>query len=204
MVLLHSNIETMTSTIANNTPVKTLTVKTTEKTAAKTRGQHIDDLFNALPQVEGFPLTSEQLWDYFNKACKNPDISCRKISTKKDKSADDSGPKRISGYNLFTKEYSGEVPEGTKRITHTSSVWKALTAEERTAFNERATKENEVNGIQAKKPALTYEQRLAEWEPMWKQWHSEPESTRGPEPPMPKKATRKRKVSTPDTSDMSD
>ena len=190
------NIETVATqtTLSSCKTSKDVTEQEVTKTHGKTRADYISDIFSTLPLVEGFPLTSEQLWDYFNKACNNPDINCRKLSTKKDKIADN-GPKRISGYNLFTKEFTDEVPSGVKRITHTSQVWKALSKEEQDSFNDRALKLNEANGIEAKKQVLTYEQRINEWEIVWKQWFSQPESSRGPEPLMPKKAVRKRKQS---------
>ncbi|MBV20238.1 MAG: hypothetical protein CL870_03965 [Cytophagia bacterium] len=182
-----------TQTVASSCKIsKDITEEESTKTHGKTRTDYISDIFSTLPLVEGFPLTSDQLWEYFNKACDNPHINCRKLSSKKDKVADN-GPKRISGYNLFTREFTGEVPQGIKRITHTSKVWKSLSKEKQDSFNSRALEVNQTNGIEPKKQVITYEQRINEWEIIWKQWFAEPESSRGPEPIMPKKAVRKRK-----------
>jgi len=48
-----------------------------------TRSDIIAELFEALPQVEDFPLDTQQLWDAFNKATKAKDIKLRKLSQSK-------------------------------------------------------------------------------------------------------------------------
>ena len=63
------------SAIMQNTTTDTLKIEKNSKQApAKNRTSHITEAFEALPQVEGFPLTTEQLWEYFNKAAKDKDI----------------------------------------------------------------------------------------------------------------------------------
>jgi len=203
-LLQHS--KRMSSTTANIAPAPIKEV--TKTSTAKNRTAQITELFNALPLVEGFPLSTEQMWVYFNKACQNKDIKLRKLTTKSVAKSAEEGPKRLSGYNIFTRDFKGEIPEGVKMMTHKAAQWKALTEEEQKTFNDKARTENEANGLQAKSKKPTLEERQAEWEIQWKQWMNQDEATRGPEPERPKKATRKKVLkidtSSNDTSDDSD
>ena len=45
---------------------------------------HIEELFDALPLVEGFKYSTEQLWEFFEAAVKDKDIKLRKLTRKKD------------------------------------------------------------------------------------------------------------------------
>ena len=156
---------------------------TTGKTSGKTREAYIEELFTALPLVEGFPLTNTELWSFFEKAVKDPKIPCRKFSVKKDQK-EKTEPKRISGYNLFIKEWSGEVPKDVKKITHTSGLWKKLSKEEQTAFNDRASKENEANGIMKKEKKMTkdeqYQSEIDDYCLLLQDW-----TAKGRKEPMP-------------------
>jgi len=196
----------MSATMQKTTTVAPKMEKNSKQTPAKNRTSHITEAFEALPLVEGFPLTTEQLWEYFNKACKNKDIKIRKLSVKGEgkKSAED-GPKRISGYNLFTKEFSGEIPEGAVAMTHKAASWQALSNEKKKEFNDRATAENLANGIEPKAKKVTYEQLTENYWDELEKWASEDPSTRGPKPERPEKKTRKKKKDTSsDSSEMSD
>ena len=195
------------SAIMQNTTTDTLKIEKNSKQApAKNRTSHITEAFEALPLVEGFPLTTEQLWEYFNKACKDKDIKIRKLSVKGEKKSAEEGPKRITGYNLFTKEFSGEIPDGTVAMTHKAAAWKALSDEKKKEFNERATAENLANGIPPKAKKLTYEQLTESYWDELEKWASEDPNTRGPKPERPEKKTRKKKKedTSSDSSEMSD
>ena len=189
----------------NTTTVAPKMEKNSKQAPAKNRTSHITEAFEALPLVEGFPLTTEQLWEYFNKACKDKDIKIRKLSVKGEKKSAEEGPKRITGYNLFTKEFSGEIPDGTVAMTHKAAAWKALSDEKKKEFNERATAENLANGIPPKAKKLTYEQLTESYWDELEKWASEDPNTRGPKPERPEKKTRKKKKEdTSDSSEMSD
>jgi hypothetical protein len=184
------------SSIAQNVTstelIETVTIELSKKapTQAKNRTSYLTETFEALPLVEGFPLTTEQLWEYFNKACKNKDIKIRKLSEKKDKKSAEEGPKRLSGYNIFTKEFTGEIPEGVGVMTHKAATWKALSEEEKDKFNERATQENKSNGYEPKAKKLTHDQLLeAYWDKLEK-WVTEDPETRGEKPERPEKKKR--------------
>ena len=80
------------SAIMQNTTTDTLKIEKNSKQApAKNRTSHITEAFEALPQVEGFPLTTEQLWEYFNKAAKDKDIKIRKLTVKGEKKSAEDG-----------------------------------------------------------------------------------------------------------------
>lgn len=195
----------MSATMQNTTTVAPKMEKNSKQAPAKNRTSHITEAFEALPLVEGFPLTTEQLWEYFNKACKDKDIKIRKLSVKGEKKSAEEGPKRITGYNLFTKEFSGEIPDGTVAMTHKAAAWKALSDEKKKEFNERATAENLANGIPPKAKKLTYEQLTESYWDELEKWASEDPNTRGPKPERPEKKTRKKKKEdTSDSSEMSD
>ena len=195
------------SAIMQNTTTDTLKIEKNSKQApAKNRTSHITEAFEALPQVEGFPLTTEQLWEYFNKAAKDKDIKIRKLTVKGEKKSAEDGPKRLSGYNLFTKEYSGEIPEGVGVMTHKAAAWKALPKEEQAKFAERANEENKANGIEPKAKKISHEKLLELYWDELEKWASEDPDTRGPKPERPEKKTRKKKKtdSSSDSSEMSD
>ena len=199
------------SAIAKNNAtelIETVNIELAKKTSApaKNRASYIKEAFEALPLVEGFPLTTEQLWEYFNKAAKSKDIKIRKLSEKNsEKKTAESGPKRLSGYNIFTKEFTGDIPDGVQGMTHKAAVWKALSKEEKDKFNERATETNKSNGYEPKAKKLTHDQLLeAYWDKLEK-WVTEDPETRGEKPERPEKKKRGRATtSSPDSSEMSD
>ena len=200
----------MSAIAQNNTTelIETVNIELAKKTSApaKNRASYIKEAFEALPLVEGFPLTTEQLWEYFNKAAKSKDIKIRKLSEKNsEKKTAESGPKRLSGYNIFTKEFTGDIPEGVQGMTHKAAVWKALSEEEKAKFNERATETNKSNGYEPKAKKLTHDQLLeAYWDKLEK-WVTEDPKTRGEKPERPEKKKRAKKAdSSSDTSEMSD
>ena len=106
------------------------------------------------------------MWEYFSKAAKDKDIKIRK-HREGEKSAED-GPKRLSGYNLFTKEYSGEIPEGVGVMTHKAAAWKALPKEEQARFAERANEENKANGIEPKAKKISHKLLELYWDDLEK------------------------------------
>ena len=199
----------MSAIAQNNTTelIETVNIELAKKTSApaKNRASYIKDAFEALPLVEGFPLTTDQLWEYFDKAVKSKDIKIRKLSKKNSEKTAESGPKRLSGYNIFTKEFTGETPEGVGVMTHKAAAWKALPQEEKDKFNERATEQNKSNGYEPKAKKLTHEQLLeAYWDKLEK-WVTEDPETRGEKPERPEKKKRGRATtSSPDSSEMSD
>ena len=199
----------MSAIAQNNTTelIETVNIELAKKTSApaKNRASYIKEAFEALPLVEGFPLTTEQLWEYFNKAAKSKDIKIRKLSEKHSEKTAESGPKRLSGYNIFTKEFTGETPEGVGVMTHKAAAWKALPQEEKDKFNKRATETNKSNGYEPKAKKLTHEQLLeAYWDKLEK-WVTEDPETRGEKPERPEKKKRARQTNTsPDSSEMSD
>ena len=185
MSATHANIIT-------EVPVKDIKTKINP---AKNRTDIIKEVFEAIPQIEGFPLTTEQLWEYFEKASKKKDIKLRKLSTKKeDKSSE--GPKRLTGYNVFTRDFKCDIPDGIKVMTHKSQLWKKLTSDEQAPYIQKAQLENDANGLETKPKKLTFEERCANWETEFKIWALADPTTRGPEPIMPKPNTRKKKLNT--------
>ena len=200
----------MSAIAQNNTTelIETVKVELVKKSSApaKNRASYIKEAFEALPLVEGFPLTTDQLWEYFNKATKSKDIKIRKLSEKNsEKKTAESGPKRISGYNIFTKEFTGEIPEGVGVMTHKAAAWKALPQEEKDKFNERATETNKSNGYEPKAKKLTHDQLLEEYWDKLEKWVIENPETRGEKPERPEKKKRAKKAdSSPDSSEMSD
>ena len=194
----------MSAIIANTSasvPTNDSFQTTGKQSTAKNRTAQITELFDALPSVEGFPLTTEQLWEYFNKACSNKDIKLRKLTVKKDdKPPTDKGPKRLTGYNIFTRDFKDTIPDGVKIMTHKAQLWKNLSKEEQAPYNLKALKENEANGITPKIKTPTFEERCAIWETNWKQWFSSDPATRGPEPEMPKKISKKTSTHTENSS----
>ena len=202
-------LKRMSATTQNNTTelIETVTIEPVKRVQgpAKNRTSYLTEAFEALPMVEGFPLTTAQLWEYFNKACKSKDIKIRKLSEKREQKLAEEGPKRLSGYNIFTREFTGEVPEGTGMMTHKAAVWKALSKEEKAKFNERATQENKSNGIEPKAKKLTHNQLCEQWYAKMEIWVQEDPDTRGPKPERPeKKKPGPKPDSSSDTSDVSD
>tara|TARA_X000000950_G_scaffold279316_1_gene371890 strand:- start:1035 stop:1631 length:597 start_codon:yes stop_codon:yes gene_type:complete len=198
----------MSAIAQNNTTelIETVNIELAKKTSApaKNRASYIKEAFEALPLVDGFPLTTDQLWEYFDKAVKSKDIKIRKLSDKKEKTAE-SGPKRLSGYNIFTKEFTGEIPEGVQGMKHKAAVWKALSEEEKAKFSERATQENKSNGYEPKAKKLTHDQLLEAYYEKFEKWAQENPETRGEKPERPEKKKRAKKAdSSPDSSEMSD
>ena len=187
--------------------IETVNIELVKKTSApaKNRASYIKEAFEALPQVEGFPLTTEQLWEYFNKATKSKDIKIRKLCEKNSEKTAEKGPKRLSGYNIFQKEFTGDTPEGVGVMTHKAAAWKALPQEEKDKFNERATQENKSNGFEPKAKKLTHDQLMdAYWDKLEK-WVKENPETRGEQPERPEKKKRAKKADcSPDSSEMSD
>tara|TARA_B100000927_G_scaffold238274_1_gene199187 strand:- start:1713 stop:2315 length:603 start_codon:yes stop_codon:yes gene_type:complete len=200
----------MSAIAQNNTTelLETVKVELVKKPSApaKNRASYIKEAFEALPLVEGFPLTTEQLWEYFDKAAKSKDIKIRKLSEKNsEKKTAESGPKRLSGYNIFTKEFTGEIPEGVGVMTHKAAAWKALPQEEKDKFNQRATETNKSNGYEPKAKKFTHDQLLeAYWDKLEK-WVTEDPETRGDKPERPEKKKRaKATTSSSEGSEMSD
>ena len=171
---------------------------------AKNRTSYLTEAFEALPMVEGFPLTTDQLWEYFNKACKSKDIKIRKLSEKKEKKSAEEGPKRLSGYNLYTKEFKGDIPDGINVMTHKAATWKALSEEDKAKYNERATQENKSNGYEPKAKRLTHEQLLETYWGKLEKWVTEDPGTRGPKPERPEKKKRGPKTDSSESSEVSD
>ena len=200
----------MSAIAQNNTTelLETVKVELVKKPSApaKNRASYIKEAFEALPLVEGFPLTTEQLWEYFDKAAKSKDIKIRKLSEKKDeKKTAESGPKRLSGYNIFTKEFTGETPEGVGVMTHKAAAWKALPQEEKDKFNKRATEKNNSNGYAPKSKKISHEQLLEAYWTKLENWCLEDPETRGEKPERPEKKKRAKKAdNSSDTSEMSD
>ena len=198
------------STIAqNNTTelIETVTIELDKKAQipAKNRASYLTEAFEALPLVEGFPLTTEQLWEYFNKACKSKDIKIRKLTEKKEKKSAEEGPKRLSGYNIFTKEFKGDIPEGVGAMTHKAASWKVLSQEEKDKFNERATETNKSNGYEPKAKKVTHDQLMEAYWTKFEEWVQSPAETRGSKPERPEKKKRSKKADTsPEGSEMSD
>ena len=182
-----------TTAVEQDSPLKENNSKS--KQPAKNRTAQITEVFEALPQLEGFPLTTEQLWDFFKLATKDKNINLRKLSEKKDHTADNSTTvKRKTGYNLYLASFK-DLPEGldkNQRMAHIGAEWKKLSSEEKEAYNKTATDMNASNGIQPKSKKLTYQERCAIWETEFKEWALSDPNTRGPEPTMPLPATRKK------------
>lgn len=147
------------------------------------RTGHINELIKALPMVEGFPLTEKELWDFFKLAVKNKDIPIRNISTKKEQS---DTPKRISGYNLFTKTYNSGDSDGQKAtMKEKGAVWKELTDDEKNKFRMEACEVNKFNGIEVISKTTSLKQQTSEWVDEFKVWCETDKNIRGPEPLMP-------------------
>ena len=183
----------MNASAQNNTTelIETVHIELAKKTSApaKNRASYIKEAFEALPLVEGFPLTTEQLWEYFNKAAKSKDIKMRKLSEKNsEKKTAESGPKRLNGYNLFIKEFKEKGPEGVGVMTHKVAVWKALLQEEKDKWDERATEQNKSNGFEPKAKKLTHDQLIDAYWTELEKWAQEDPETRG-EKPKAKKLT---------------
>jgi hypothetical protein len=184
---------TLAQVITSDSPLKENNSKS--KQPAKNRTAQITEVFEALPQIEGFPLTTEQLWSYFKLATKDKNIGLRKLSEKKELKADNSTTvKRRSGYNLYLSSFKKEIPEGIDRMTHIGAEWQKLSPEEKEPYEKEATDMNASNGIHKKPKKLTYQERCAIWEREWKEWVHADHDTRGPEPIMPLPPTRKKKT----------
>tara|TARA_Y100000766_G_scaffold260689_1_gene250648 strand:+ start:1304 stop:1903 length:600 start_codon:yes stop_codon:yes gene_type:complete len=198
------------SAIAQNNAtelIETVNIELVKKTSApaKNRASYIKEAFEALPLVDGFPLTTEELWEYFNKAAKSKDIKIRKLSEKNsEKKTAESGPKRLSGYNIFTKEFTGEIPEGVGVMKHKGTAWKALSGEEQAKYNERASQENKSNGYEPKAKTITHERLLETYWDTLEKWVVADPETRGSKPERPEKKKRGPKTNSSDNSDVSD
>ena len=200
----------MSAIAKNNTTElnETLNIENVKKTSApaKNRAFYIKEAFEAMSLVEGAPCgTLDQLWECFNKAVKSKDIKIRKLSEKNSEKTAESGPKRLSGYNIFTKEFTGETPEGVAVMTHKAAAWKALPQEEKDKFNERATETNKSNGYEPKAKKLTHEQLMEAYWDKFEKWVQEDPDTRGEKPERPEKKKRAKKADTSsESSEMSD
>ena len=169
----------MSATTQNNATelIETVNIELVKKPSApaKNRASYIKEAFEAIAKVEGFPLTTEQLWEYFDKAAKNKEIKLRKLTTAPEKmETAEKGPKRINGYNLFIKLFKEKGPEGVKPWSHKVAVWNALSKEEQAVWDERAIETNKSNGYEPKaKKKLTHPQLLeAYWDKLEK-WATE-------------------------------
>ncbi len=199
----------MSAIAQNNTTelIETVNIELVKKTSApaKNRASYIKEAFEALPLVEGFPLTTDQLWEYFDKAAKSKDIKIRKLSKKNSEKTAESGPKRLTSWSLFTKEFTGDIPEGVQRQTHLGAVWNALLQEEKDKWRERAAELNKSNGYEPKAKKLTHDQLLEAWYEKIEEWAQEDPETRGEKPERPEKKPRgKASTTSSDTSEMSD
>ena len=192
----------MSSIAQNNATELIETVNIEKKTSApaKNRASYIKESFEAIALVEGFPLTTDQLWEYFNKAIKSKNIKIRKLSEKPE------GPKRINGFNLFTKVFTEKGPEGVGVMTHRASAWRALSKEEQAKYNERADETNKSNGFEPTKPKkITHNQLMEAYWIKFEKWVTEDPETRGEKPEKPEKKKRAKKADTSsDISEMSD
>ena len=188
---MSASIANITTTdVSIDSPLKENNSKS--KQPAKNRTAQITEVFEALPLVEGFPLTTDELWDYFKLATKDKNINLRKLSEKKENKADNSTVKRKSGYNLYMSSFKEDIPQGVGRMTHIGAEWKKLSDEERKAYDKTANDINASNGIQPKAKKITYQERCAIWENEFKKWALADPDTRGPEPIMPLPVTRKK------------
>ena len=157
----------------------------------KNRTNHITELFEALPKVEGFNYSTEELWEFFNKACKDKNINIRKLSEKKGNKKDaDKPPKKLTGYNMFTSQKG-------KTMEEKSAGWNALSEAEKKEWKDRADEKNKENGFEPKQKPLTYKeqqeqwtQRHEQWVQRFKKWAVEDPNTRGEEPEEPTKPVK--------------
>ena len=145
--------------------------------AVKTRATHIEELFDALPLVEGFKYSTEQLWEFFEAAVKDKDIKLRKLTRKKDGSNAPKAPRSVSAYNCFMKHFNKEMapkppedcPDKKKFIMGAlKSAWNEVKANpsELKKWEDEALSVNTANGIQkkvvpVKKPS--YSAQLKSW-----------------------------------------
>ena len=173
-----------------------------KKTVSKNREEYIREVFEVLPKLEGFPLSSEELMGFFTKAAKmkDPDTgkkvySLRAFTDKK--SGDDKVklPPKVTGYNLFVSDFKGETPPGVEPMKHKAAKWKELAEQDpeaHQAFNDKAKEQNLANGHKPaeKKKQPTLEERTLAWETEWKQWCCADPETRGQEPERPKATAR--------------
>jgi len=195
----------MSTTTQNNTTelIEVGNVELAKKTSApaKNRASYITEAFEAIVMVEGFPLTTEDLWDYFEKAAKNKDIKLRKLSEKNSKKTAEKEPKRLSGHNLFIKEFKGDIPKGVSHMTEKNVIWKALSDEDKTKFRERANEINKSNGYEPKATKIKSpsSDELESYMDAIDIWYEASPETRGEKPERPKKAK-----SSPEGSEMSD
>ena len=172
--------------------------KTVPKTVSKTREEYIREVFEVLPKVEGFPLSSEELMTYFTRAVTMKDGNGKKLHSIRafsSKKIGDDGPKkppRVSGYNIFIREFKDAIPEGVEAMAHKGTVWGTLSDEAKKPYTEKANQENLANGIQPveKKKQPTLEERTLQWEIEWKQWCCADPESRGDEPQRPKAKER--------------
>jgi hypothetical protein len=209
----------MSATTQNNATelIETDNIELVKKTSApaKNRASYITEAFEAIAKVEDFPLTIDELWEYFEKATKHKNIKIRKLSEKKPEKTAEKGPKRLSGYNLFTKEFKEKGPEGVGVMTHKAAAWKALSKEEQAVWNEQATETNKSNGYEPKAKKLAHNQlmeahnQLMEaYYPKFEKWAQDDPKTRGEKPERPERPQKKKRAkkadTSSDTSEMSD
>ena len=202
MDVFSSTLQKMSTTTQNNTTelIEVGNVELAKKTSApaKNRASYITEAFEAIVKVEGFPLTTEQLWDYFEKAAMNKDIKLRKLSEKNSKKTAEKEPKRLSGHNLFIKEFKGDIPKGASHMTEKNVIWKALSDEDKTKFRERANEINKSNGYEPKATKIK-SPSLKNYINILERWYEANPETRGEKPERPKKAE-----SSPEGSEISD
>ena len=150
----------------------------------KNRTNHITELFEALPKVEGFNYSTEELWEFFNKACKDKNINIRKLSEKKGNKKDaDKPPKKLTGYNMFTSQKG-------KTMEEKSAGWNALSEAEKKEWKDRADEKNKENGFEPKQKPLTYKEQHEQWSERLTKWAFEDPNTRGPAPVEPTKPVK--------------
>ena len=132
-------------------------------TKTKNREDHITDLFKALPEVEGFEYTTEELFKFFDRAVRDKKITLRAFSkSKKNKDDDDAvekQPTRLSGYNLFTKEFKHNQDIDVTPMVQWTEAWKIEKniPGKKEEWDKKAEALNTANGIQKKsKPAESY------------------------------------------------
>lgn len=185
--------------------IETDKVELVKKTSApaKNRASYITEAFDAIALVEGFPLTTDELWEYFDKATKSKVIKIRKLSEKNPEKTAENGPKKISGHNLFIKEFKEKGPKGVTVMAHRNSIWNTLSEEEHDEWSERANERNKSNGYEPTVKKVTHEQLIGAYFDTFEKWVTEDPETRGSKPERPEKK-KKKKTDSSDGSEVSD
>lgn len=160
-------------------------MSSTNNKNTKNRTDHINELFKALPMVEGFPLTEAELREFFHKAVKDSNIPIRKLSEKKEQS---DGPKKTDCNKLFKRRYKEDYPDVKLSLADMNSAWNALSEEEKDEWRQKAIEENTRNGFKPTEKKESLALRQAKWQIEFQKWCLADESTRGPEPEMPTRA----------------